>query len=260
MPTEGNACSVKLPAFEGPLDLLLHLIRVNEVDIHDIPIVEITRQYDEYLALMRELDLHVAGEYLLMAATLLHIKSKTLLPQPPADAAEGEDPRADLVRQLLDYEKVAAAAEKLRGLEDLREDVYLRPGDPLAPFQGEAFLSASLFDLFRALKTALDRFDATATIRLDREEYSLEEKQAWILEALANGRARRFQDLIAPLRSRAEAVAAFLALLELIRLRRVVAAQQSPAGDILLLRQEDPGEVPVALETRQSRSPEVPDA
>jgi segregation and condensation protein A len=260
MPAEANACSVKLPAFEGPLDLLLHLIRTNEVDIYEIPIVEITRQYDEYLALMRELDLHVAGEYLVMAATLLHIKSKTLLPQPPSGAEEEEDPRAGLVRQLIEYEKLAAAAEGLRSLEELRDDVYLRPGDPLAAFQGEAFLSVSLFDLIGALKTALDGLEAGGAIRIEREEHSVAEKQAWILDSLAGGRAQRFQDLLGTLRSRAETVVAFLALLELIRLRSVLAAQRSPAGDILLMLREDGGDAPAAPGALRKPSPEVPDA
>ncbi len=260
MLAEADACSLRLPAFEGPLDLLLHLIRTNEIDIHHIPIVEITRQYDEYLALMQELDLHVAGEYLVMAATLLHIKSKTLLPQEPSDGGEEEDPRAGLVRQLLEYEKLAAAAERLRSLEEIREDVYLRPGDPLAPFQGESLLSVSLFDLIGALKTALDRLEAGGAIQIEREEYSVAEKQAWILDALAGGRARSFQDLIGALRNRAETVVAFLALLELIRLRCVRAAQRTPTGEILLMLRKEGGDGPPETAPLRERSREVPDA
>src|SRR5262249_20917233 len=146
----------RLDVFEGPLDLLLHLIRVSEVDIYDIPIAEITRQYDAYLGLMERLDLHIAGEYLVMAATLVHIKSRMLLPRPPAGEADVEDPRADLVRQLVEYEKFKLAAERLRSLEEARDDVFARAGDPLAPFEGESLLSVSLFDLLAAFRGVLD--------------------------------------------------------------------------------------------------------
>jgi len=226
---------VYLPVFEGPLDLLLHLIRVNEVNIHDIPIVEITRQYDAYLLLMKELDLQLAGEYLLMAATLVHIKSKTLLPRPPAGAPEEEDPRADLVRQLVEYEKFKLVADRLRGLHEGREDIYLRPGDPLAPFEGESLLTVSLFDLLTAFRTVLQTASSARAIEIAREELSIAEKIEWLQTALAGGRALVFQDLLRSLGSRAEMIVTFLALLELIRLGRVQAAQSSPAGEILLM-------------------------
>jgi len=243
--TETATCTLKLPVFEGPLDLLLHLIRVNEVNIHDIPIVEITRQYDGYLALMREMDLIVAGDYLLMAATLVHIKSKTLLPKPPAGAEPEEDPRAELVRQLLEYEKLTAAAESLRGMEESREDYFFRPGDPLAEFEGESFLSVSLFDLMAALKTALERWESSRVVEIAREEFSIEEKVAWIVSSLSEGRAMRFQDLLAGFPSRAEKVVTFLALLELIRLGRVMAAQRAPGAEILLMNRPGNGAPPV---------------
>lgn len=241
MAPETSEVKVRLPIFEGPLDLLLHLIRVNELNIHDIPILEITRQYDEYLMLMKELDLHVAGEYLLMAATLVHIKSKTLLPRPPVGAPPEEDPRADLVRQLVDYERMKLAAENLRSLEEAREDIYLRAGDPLAPFEGEAFLTVSLFDLLTAFKAVLEAADSARAIEIAREELSIAEKVEWIQSALAAGRAVVFQDLLRRLGSRAEMVVAFLALLELIRLGRVRAAQRNPAEEILLMLRPDDG-------------------
>jgi len=233
---EPSSCTLKLRVFEGPLDLLLHLIRVNELNIHDIPIVEITRQYDEYLALMRELDLIVAGDYLLMAATLLHIKSKTLLPKPPPGAEAEGDPRAELVQQLLDYEKLNAAAESLRSMEEAREDYFSRPGDPLDAYEGESLLSVSLFDLMGAFKAALERYEATMAVEIAREEFSIEEKVAWLLASLEEGKAIRFQDLISSLRTRAERVVTFLALLEVIRLGCVLAAQRTPGSEILLMR------------------------
>lgn len=236
MPAEIGSVSLKLPAFEGPLDLLLHLIRVSEIDIYDIPIVEITRQYDDYLALMNELDLQLAGEYILMAATLVHIKSRMLLPQPPAGAGEEEDPRSDLVRRLVEYEKFKLAAESLRSFEEARWDVYHRPGDPLAEFSGESLLSVSLFDLVTAFKRVLDTFGAAQAVEIGTEEFSITDKQEWILSSLDGDTPRVFQDLIRGLSCRAEMIVAFLALLELIRLRRLQAVQAGPGGDILLVR------------------------
>lgn len=235
-----GSLGLKLPEFEGPLDLLLHLIRVNELNIHEIPIVEITRQYDQYLGLMEELDLHVAGEYLVMAATLLHIKSKTLLPRPESGSEAEEDPRAGLVQQLLEYERLTAAAERLRGMEEDREEIFLRQGDPLESFEGESLLTVSLFDLLGALKGSLERYNASVSISIDREEFSMEDKQEWLLRELSGGRARRFQDLLGDLGSRAEQVVTFLALLELLRLRRLMAAQRSPAGEILIMLRQEP--------------------
>ncbi|HZE89710.1 MAG TPA: segregation/condensation protein A [Verrucomicrobiae bacterium] len=235
MHAESTDVKVRLPAFEGPLDLLLHLIRSNEIDIYDIPIVEITRQYDGYLALMKELDLHVAGDYLVMAATLVHIKSRTLLPAPPAGAPIEEDPRAALVRQLVEYEKFKAAAESLRGFEDRRHDVYLRPGDPLAEFAGESLLAVSLFDLLGAFRTVLENARSARAIEIAREELSIAEKVEWLQAALSTGKPLVFQELLGSLQSRAEMVVTFLALLELIRLGRVRAAQRHAAGEIWLL-------------------------
>ncbi|MBI3450477.1 MAG: segregation/condensation protein A [Acidobacteria bacterium] len=235
MNAEASDVQVRLPAFEGPLDLLLHLIRVNEVNIHDIPIVEITRQYDNYLVLMKELDLHVAGDYLVMAATLVHIKSRALLPAPSAGAPAEEDPRAALVRQLVEYEKFKAVAEGLRGFEERRNDVFLRPGDPLAEFAGESLLTVSLFDLLGAFRTVLENARSARAIEIAREELSIAEKVEWLQAALASGRPLVFQELLASLQSRAEMVVTFLALLELIRLGRVRAAQRHAAGEILLL-------------------------
>jgi segregation and condensation protein A len=242
--SESSPYTLKLTAFEGPLDLLIHLIRVNELDIHDIPIVEITKQYDEFLDMMRELDLQVAGEYLVMAATLLHIKSKALLPRPPEGSEDDEDPRAELVRQLLEYEKLTAAADSLRSFEEAREDVYHRAADPMAIFEGESLLTVSLFDLVGAFKAALDRYDSSFSVELAREEFSIEEKAEWILGQLQDGQALRFQDFLELMQTRAERVVSFLALLELMRLGKVLAAQRAPGSDILLMLRPEPAAGP----------------
>jgi len=239
MPAESPEVKVHLQVFEGPLDLLLHLIRSNELNIYDIPIHEITKQYDEYLSLMKDLDLHVAGEYLVMASTLVHIKSKTLLPKPPADAPPEEDPRAELVRQLVEYEKVKLAAERLRSMEEGREDFYHRGGDPLAPFEGESLLTVSLFDLLSAFKAVLETARSARAIEIAREEMSVAEKVEWLQTALSGGKPMVFQEMLRGLGSRSEMVVTFLALLELIRLGRVQAAQRSPAGEILLVLRPD---------------------
>jgi segregation and condensation protein A len=246
MTDEAGAHSVKLPAFEGPLDLLLHLIRINEVDIYDIPIVEITRQYDEYLEVARELDLHIAGEYLVMASTLVHIKSKLLLPHPPAGQEPEEDPRADLIRQLIEHEKLRGAADNLRSLAEVREDVFFRPGDPLEEFAGESFLTVSIFDLVTALQRALERLEAGRTVELNRDEFSVEDKIDWILKTLTGEGARQFDELLDPFPSRSERVVIFLALLELVRQRKIMVVQRETGGEILVMARPGPAAGPIA--------------
>lgn len=229
-----------LPPFEGPLDLLLHLIRTNEIAITDIPIVEVCRQYDAYLALMQELDLEMAGEYLVMASTLAHIKSRMLLPSPPAAPGEPvEDPRADLVRQLLEYQAVKAAAESLRDRDEDQGLIWPRGNggeDPLGPWRGERLLEVSLFDLLAAFKGLLETLSDATPLRVQRDEISVAEKIAWILDRLETTPALHFQNLILELPARGERIAAFLAVLELVRLRLIVATQHRAGGEILLGR------------------------
>ncbi len=231
-----EACRVRVGAFEGPLDLLLHLVRVNEVDVTDIPIVEIARQYQEYLDLMRELNLEVAGEYLVMAATLLHIKSRMLLPPDPAPPEEGaaEDPRAELVEQLLDYQRFKQAAEGLSALESVRSLVWTRDGRIPADFAGEEVLAADLFDLLRAFRVLLERLGEEARLRIRRDQISIAERIEWLTGLLQERGAVSFFELFAELPGRMERIAAFLALLEMVRLRLLLAFQRSPAGDIHL--------------------------
>jgi len=251
--TQGAAAAatprIILPLFTGPLDLLLHLIRTNEISITDIPIVEICRQYDGYLGLMHEMNFEIAGEYLVMAATLMHIKSRMLLPAEPAAAgAEPEDPRAALVRQLLEYQRVKAAAEMLRDRDDLQADIFTRGHggeDPLDSFRQEMRLEVSLFDLLTAFKRLAESLGGSGPLLVHRDEISVADKIAWILDRLESCDSLHFQELIAELPARADRIAAFLAVLELVRLKLVTARQNRPVGEIFLMQAasaEDDGE------------------
>ncbi len=238
--TSAGGPRLVLQTFEGPLDLLLHLIRVNEISITDIPILEICRQYDAYLGLMEEMNLTIAGEFLVMAATLAHIKSRILLPAPPtAPGEEPEDPRADLVRQLLEHQRMKAAADVLRDRDESAGSAFLRGNageDPLGPYRSEAHLEVSLFDLLAAFKRVLEAIDHAEPLHVQRDTISVAEKIAWILDRLEERSPRSFRDLIAGLGSRAERIVAFLAILELIRLRLIRAMQRHVMGEILIER------------------------
>lgn len=235
-----------LGQFEGPLDLLLHLIRTNEISITDIPIHEICTQYDAALSLMTELDLEIAGDYLVMAATLAFIKSRMLLPVPPAVPGEPvEDPRADLVRQLLEYQRFKAAADSLRDLDEGQADRYMAGNageDPLAPYRGEKHLELSLIDLVAAFKRLMEQLGDAAPLRVQRDEISVAEKIAWILDRLESSSAVSFQALLSELTARNERVAAFLAILELVRLRLIAASQRRAGGEIILSRTQTPAD------------------
>lgn len=237
-PTSRPGPRLVVGSFKGPLDLLLHLIRANEISITDIPIFEVCRQYDEYLLLMKEMNLEVAGDYLVMAATLAHIKSRMLLPAPPAAAGEEpEDPRADLVRQLLEYQRMKLAAESLREIDDLAAAAFGRGNageDPLGPWRDEAQLDVSLFDLLSAFRRVVEALADAQPLHVNREEISVTDTIEWIVSRLESGSPRLFQDLIVELATRAERIVAFLAILELIRLRRIRAVQRRLQGEILI--------------------------
>jgi segregation and condensation protein A len=243
--------AVRLPVFEGPLDLLLHLIRVNEVEITDIPIARIAEQYLEYLDLLRELDLDVAGEYLLMAATLAWIKSRMLLPPDGlADEPEGVDPRAELVARLLEYQRFKEAAERLgdRPLEG-RDVFRARVPGPLGPPAGERELEVSLFDLVEAYRRALRAAPQSgAAHAVEVETVTVRERMLAVMEALS---LRESLDLDAtlgppggPAPSRALVIATFLAVLELCRIAALHLYQGTsetgcPRGPIHLRRAGD---------------------
>jgi segregation and condensation protein A len=241
-PTGGTGYRVRLPIFEGPLDLLLHLIRVNRIDIADIPIVEITRQYNETLDLMRELNLEVAGEYLVMAATLVQIKSRTLLPPNPAVPGDApEDPRRELTRQLEEYQRYRQAALQLGEAESESLRAWVRPASLVSEFQGEAAVEADLFSLLTAFKKMLDALGRQEQEALRRERISLLDRIQWVLARLRERGRAAFSSLFDGSASRSELIVTFLAILELIRLKVVGAVQTQRFGEIDILLLEEPG-------------------
>lgn len=232
---------VQLPVFEGPLDLLLHLVRINEVDITDIPVAVICDQFHEYLALMEELNLDIAGEYIYEAALLIHLKSKMLLPRPAGDGSPvEEDPRQELVARLLEYQKLKEAAQSLAEVARMRQGIWTRQGGAESgiPEQRELDLGeVSLFDLLRAFQEVLTRYDREhpPPLQLRGEVYSVRDQVRRLLSVLDPGRPF---DLLEDLRTRScrsEAIAAFLAVLELARLA-LVRLHQTASGEIVLYR------------------------
>lgn len=239
---------VKLDIFEGPLDLLLYLIKKNEVDIYDIPIALITGQYLEYLDLMRELNLDVAGEFLVMASTLVKIKSQMLLP-PVEGEGEGEetDPRAELMEHLLEYQRYKEAAHQLFTRELLEKDIFTRPlteepGETKR--EEEVLIEASLFDLVDALRKVIERKDLPEHFMgVAVEKITVRDKIMSILQQLKQTPQIVFQSLFDPLVTRYEIVVSFLAVLELIRLRAIRVFQIQPYGEIRIVALA--GEVPL---------------
>jgi segregation and condensation protein A len=227
---------VRLHNFEGPLDLLLHLIKQHEVSIYDIPIALITQQYLEYLELMQELDLDVAGEFLVMAATLIHIKSRMLLPRPdPAQEDPEEDPREALVRRLLEHQKFKAAAELLHEREIQRSAQWGRPDGRLAAVVGEApepEIEVDLFSLMAAFRQVLERARHRPVVVLPPEQISIETRIEQLLARLSESEACGFEELFGDVQTRAGLIVTFLALLEMIRLKIVRVFQQGTFGPI----------------------------
>ena len=232
---------VKLDIFEGPLDLLLYLIKKNEVDIYDIPMALITGQYLEYLELMKVLNLDIAGEFLVMASTLIKIKSQMLLP-PVEGEGEGEDetdPRAELMEHLLEYQHYKEAAHQLVTRELLEKDIFKRPqteepGE--AKVDGDMLIEASLFDLVDALRKVIERKDLPENIMgVAVEKMTVRDKIVSILRQLKETPQLVFQSLFDPLVTRFEIVVTFLAVLELIRLRAIRVFQVQPYGEIRIV-------------------------
>jgi len=228
---ERSPYTVRLEVFEGPLDILLHLIHKNELDIFNIPIALITEQYLDYLKLMKVLNLDIAGEYLLIASTLLHIKSKMLLPTPSEEEEEeGEDPRAELVRRLLEYQKYKNAAAELEKRPMLDRDVFIRlmPAETEKPAEEER-MEVSLFELLEAFRQVLERMKPESFHEVILERISVEEKIEEILSLLQReNRSMAFHLLFpeqAPLRL---VIVTFLAILELVKMKRVRIFQMAP--------------------------------
>jgi segregation and condensation protein A len=234
---------IKVGDFDGPLDLLLHLVRANEVDIVDIPIVQITEQYNDYLQLMEGLNLEVAGEYLVMASTLIHIKSRMLLPSDPELEDEaGEDPRTELVQQLLEYQRFKQAAENLSAMDSVRSLIWTRDGRVPSEFEGEELLTVEIFDLIKAFRGLIGRLSDEARLQLKRETVSVADTIHWLHERLENEETISLETLIKELETRAEAIALFLAMLEMMRLEMLVAFQRRTFSEIRIALRRDASE------------------
>ncbi|MEW6544217.1 MAG: segregation/condensation protein A [Nitrospirota bacterium] len=244
---------VRLQQFEGPLDLLLHLIKKNEINIYDIPIALITQQYLDYLSLMKSLNLAVAGEFLVMAATLVQIKSRMLLPadETETDEEEGPDPREELVRRLLAYKQFKEAASQLEHQERLWRDVFAREPLPVAEVRSEEALieEVSLFDLVDALQSVLLRAPDPRLLEIVSENLTVKDRMNAILETLESKESVTFPSLFEGQCHRLLIIVTFLALLELTRLRLVRVFQAETFGPILvsrafmLMTDEDAGEL-----------------
>jgi segregation and condensation protein A len=235
-PVAAQPYQVVLPAFEGPLDLLLHLIQQHELDIRDIPIAFISEKYVEYILLMQGLNIDLASEYLVMAATLAHIKSKMLLPTPPQDQEEEAesdvDPRAELVRRLLEYQKYRHAAEELGNAPVLGRDVFTR-GAPAPSVDGPAPLAqVSVFKLLDAFQSVLKRVKQTAEHHIDVDRISISERINQLTDLLRGKPRVRFEELFEEAMTRSDLVVTFLALLEMTRLRMTRIYQDGPLDPI----------------------------
>lgn len=246
-----GAFPVKLERFEGPLDLLLHLIKKNEVNIHDIPIALITQQYLLTIDLMQELNLDIAGDFLVMAATLIHIKSKMLLPRPETAAGvegeEGEDPRDALVRRLLEHQKFKAAAELLHERQEVRSAQWQRPDERVAALAGdgyEAELEVDLFSLLNAFQSVLLRFKQRPKVLLPPEQIPVEVRIDQLLARLSETEACGFEDLFADANDRGGLIVTFLALLEMIRLKLIRVFQSGTFGPIRVYKRARPIDAP----------------
>ncbi|MGH7205257.1 MAG: segregation and condensation protein A [Nitrospiraceae bacterium] len=231
---------IRIEQFEGPLDLLLHLIKKNEINIYDIPIALITRQYLDYLSVMKSLNLGVAGEFLVMAATLVQIKSRMLLPadEAEADEDEGPDPREELVRRLLEYKQFKEAARELDGQERLWREIFSRQQPPSMMVQsnGPLLEDATLFDLVDALQGLLARTPSHQLLEIVPENLTVRDRMTIILELLDGQESITFLSIFEGESHRLLVIVTFLALLELIRIKVVRVFQGEMFGPILVTR------------------------
>ncbi len=255
---------VQFEVFEGPLDLLLYLIKKEEVDIYAVNLTKLATQFLEYVELMRQFDLEVAGEFLVMASTLMYIKSRELLPVeqqavPEGEEEEGEDPRWELIRQLVEYKKFKDAAGQLQVMEARQEQVFPRvPGKIEFPTQTEdARPEAGIFDLLNAVNGILKRFaEKTASTReIYEDKWTVSEKIEFVQATIATRGPVKFSELFVQATNRAEVVCTFLALLELIRLKLIVCVQPEPFAEIEIGRPLSPPPPPDPRRRRPRRPP-----
>lgn len=241
---------ITLQSFEGPLDLLVHLIKKHQIDVYDIPIALVTKQYLDYLNLMQELNLDVASEFLVMAATLIHIKSRMLLPRPETAAGDPdgeEDPRDALVRRLLEHEQFKAAAELLHDRETLRSAQWARPASRIEAIAGadyEPEIEVDLFSLLAAFRQVLDRARERPPVPLPAEQVPIEVRIEQLMERLSETEACGFEDLFDDAATRADMIVTFLAMLEMIRLKMIRVFQQGGAGAIRIYKRARPSDAP----------------
>ncbi len=226
---------ISLPLYEGPLDLLLDMIRKQKIDIYDIPIAQVTQQYLDYLHLMKELNVDVASDFLVIAAQLIYIKSRMLLPPDPDAAEELEDPRIELVRRLLEYEKFKNAAQMLYQREMIENAVWSNPGAvDIDQAELEPELTVGLYDLLLAFREVVKRSEQRPPMEVDREEFSVEQMMAFLWENISAASGEVPLTRVLPeITSRRRLITAFLAILELTRLRAIYLRQDRPFGEII---------------------------
>ena len=239
MDNETTDYAIKLDIFEGPLDLLLYLIKKNEIDIYNIPVALITEQYLQYLKIIKSLNLDMAGEYLVMASTLIHIKSKLLLPVPeePTEEEADEDPRAELVRQLLEYQSFKDAAVDLEKRPLLERDVFTRAASITEEMEEaadseDALMEVSIFELIEAFHRLVSRIDKKDLLEIDMEKISIADIINDVMERLNREKNLTFEELLGEKIDRRRIIYTFLAILELIKLKMVKAYQTSAFGVI----------------------------
>ena len=258
IPTRCNMAEykVKFEVFEGPLDLLLYLVRKQEVDIWEVNLTQLATEFVAYVDLMREFDLEIAGEFLVMAATLMYIKSKELLPveqqvKPEGEEDDEDDPRWELIRKLVEYKKFKDAASQLQELEVRQESVFART-PPKPEFEAEpasARGDVSIFDLINAVNAILKRFGERAEVRdIFEDKWTVSEKIELLRQEITHKEHLNFTDLFSSATTRTEVVVTFLAMLELIRMRVLVCTQGDTFGEIVI------GRPPVELELPASES------
>lgn len=238
MPTDlyipPDALEVILEAFEGPLDLLLYLIRRQNLDILDIPIYDITKQYVEYIELMHQLNFELAAEYLVMAAMLAEIKSRMLLPKPKADEEHEEDPRAELIRRLQEYERFKQAAEDIDGLPRVGRDFYVASVYLDKQVEQEDHIEVDIKDLLMAFKEVMARADLKVSHEIEREVLSVRDRMTFVLDRLLKEKTINFKSLFSREEGRQGALVSFLAVLELLKAQSLELVQNMPFGDIYI--------------------------
>lgn len=242
---EATDYKVRLEIFEGPLDLLLYLIKKDEVDIHTISIERITRQYLDYINTFKLLNIDLASEFIVMAANLMYLKSRTLLPrvdQPPEEDAEEDDPRWELIRQLIEYKKFKDAAGFLSLKEMEQEGSFAhQPDTAELPVEEPVTLAeVSIFDLIRAFQNVLKRFEKSHDFGdIIDDRYTVSDKIEMLLGHFKPGEARRFEELFQSATTKAEVIVTFLALLELMKLNQFIVRQNDLLGDIVIERRDN---------------------